>query len=178
MSEETKVSNEDQVTSPEPEPELDLDTPAEEEPEADGSSEVEELKVKVAEMDSLNKQLYARLKKEEHKTEKPPNSQPDEGDLDWRQKIEFVTTKGRNLDADDVDEVIAYAKGKKISYDDALKSEVIKGYLRVKQAKQRVAQATPAPSSGSQTFQGKKWNDMSEEDQKKNYNKFVGSLKK
>jgi hypothetical protein len=174
MLDDTTVSNEEQETSSNPEPELELDLSDEDiqdidEPKAEGSEDVDALKAKLAELEHKNKQLYARLKKEPEKAEKKPSySQPVE-DSDWKQKIEFITTKGRSLDAEDVDEVIAYAKGKGISYEEALNSAVIKAHLKVKQHREKIANATPHSSSKSTVVNGKTWDEMSEDERRKNY---------
>lgn len=178
MLDETQISNEEQETSSNPEPELELDLSDEdiqdtEEPKAEGSEDVNTLKARLAELESKNKQLYARLKKEPEKAEKKPSySQPVE-DSDWKQKIEFITTKGRSLDAEDVDEVIAYAKGKGISYDEALNSAVIKAHLKVKQHRAKIANATPPSSSKSTMVNGKTWSQMNEQERAANFHKMM-----
>lgn len=178
MLDENNISNEEQVTSSNPEPELELDLSAEDiqdidEPKAEGSEDVKTLKEKLAELEHKNKQLYARLKKEPEKAEKKPSySQPVE-DSDWKQKIEFITTKGRSLDAEDVDEVIAYAKGKGISYEEALNSQVIKAHLKVKQTREKIANATPHSSSKSTVVNGKTWSEMNEQERAKNFDKMM-----
>lgn len=170
MLDENNISNEELETSENPDEELELDLQDDtEEPKAEGSEDVDALKAKLAELEHKNKQLYARLKKEPEKAEKKPSySQPVE-DSDWKQKIEFITTKGRSLDAEDVDEVIAYAKGKGISYEEALNSAVIKAHLKVKQAREKIANATPHSSSKSTVVNGKTWDEMSEDERRKNY---------
>lgn len=137
-----------------------------------------EYKAKIAELEAKNKQLFARIKKTPEKTVKQDNNS-NNGDLDWKNKIEFVTTKGRSLDAESIDEVIKYAKGAEISYAEAMDSTVIKAFLRVKQAKERVAQATPAPSSKSISINGKGWGELSEAEKADNYQKLIrAKLKK
>lgn len=170
MLDENNISNEELETSENPDEELELDLQDDtEEPKAEGSEDVDALKAKLADLEHKNKQLYARLKKEPEKAEKKPSySQPIE-DSDWKQKIEFITTKGRSLDAEDVDEVIAYAKGKGISYEEALNSAVIKAHLKVKQAREKIANATPHSSSKSTVVNGKTWDEMSEDERRKNY---------
>lgn len=170
MLDENNISNEELETSENPDEELELDLQDDtEEPKAEGSEDVDALKAKLADLEHKNKQLYARLKKEPEKAEKKPSySQPVE-DSDWKQKIEFITTKGRSLDAEDVDEVIAYAKGKGISYEEALNSAVIKAHLKVKQAREKIANATPHSSSKSTVVNGKTWDEMSEDERRKNY---------
>lgn len=172
MLDENNISIEEQDTSNEPELDLELDDEIQDTDEttAEVSEDVEALKAKLAELEHKNKQLYARLKKEPEKVVKKPfnNSQPVE-DSDWKQKIEFITTKGRSLDAEDVDEVIAYAKGKGISYEEALNSQVIKAHLKVKQTREKIANATPHSSSKSTVVNGKTWDEMSEDERRKNY---------
>lgn len=170
MLDENNISNEELETSENPDEELELDLQDDtEETKAEVSEDVDALKAKLADLEHKNKQLYARLKKEPEKAEKKPSySQPVE-DSDWKQKIEFITTKGRSLDAEDVDEVIAYAKGKGISYEEALNSAVIKAHLKVKQAREKIANATPHSSSKSTVVNGKTWDEMSEDERRKNY---------
>lgn len=170
MLDENNISNEELETSENPDEELELDLQDDtEETKAEVSEDVDALKAKLADLEHKNKQLYARLKKEPEKAEKKPSySQPVE-DSDWKQKIEFITTKGRNLDAEDVDEVIAYAKGKGISYEEALNSAVIKAHLKVKQTREKIANATPHSSSKSTVVNGKTWDEMSEDERRKNY---------
>jgi len=178
MLDETQISNEEQETSSNPEPELELDLSDEdiqdiEEPKAEGSEDVDALKAKLAELEHKNKQLYARLKKEPEKAEKKPSYSKPEEDSDWKQKIEFITTKGRSLDAEDVDEVIAYAKGKGISYEEALNSQVIKAHLKVKQHREKIANATPPSSSKSTMVNGKTWSQMNEQERAANFHKMM-----
>ena len=179
MLDENNISLEEQDTSSNPEPELELDLSDEdiqdiEEPTAEGSEDVNALKAKLAELEHKNKQLYARIKKEPEKAEKKPNnSQPAKEDSEWKQKIEFITTKGRSLDAEDVDEVIAYAKGKGISYEEALNSQVIKAHLKVKQHREKIANATPPSSSKSTMVNGKTWSQMNEQERAANFHKMM-----
>jgi len=174
MLDDTTVSNEEQETSEEPELDLELeDTQDIEETKAEVSEDVNALKAQLAELEHKNKQLYARLKKEPEKAEKKPSySQPNE-DSDWKQKIEFVTTKGRNLDAEDIDEVIAYAKGKGISYEEALNSTVIKAHLKVKQAREKIANAIPSSSPSAVKVNGKTWSEMNDQERAKNFDKMM-----
>ena len=170
MLDENQISDDEQdILEPELELELDDTQDDEEEPKTEDSEDIEALKAKVAELDKKNKQLYARLKKEPEKVvKKSTYSKPDE-DSDWKQKIEFVTTKGRNLDAEDIDEVIAYAKGKGISYEEALKSPVITSHLKVKQARAKIANAIPSTSTNAQKVNGKSWSEMTEQERASNY---------
>lgn len=181
MTDDTQVSHEEQETSEEPELELELEDTQDstEETTAEVSDEaetVESLKAKNAELEAKNRQLYARVKKTPAK--KPiSNSQPAE-DLEWKKKVDFILTKGRDLGAEAIDEVIAYAKGKGISYDQALESPVIKSYLSETTTKQRVAHATPSTSAGSRKIGSKSWSEMNEEERKANFGKLREQQKK
>ena len=179
MSDETQVSNEELDTSNEPTSESEQLNQNTDEPTAEGASdELATIKAKLAEMEAKNKQLFARLKKEQEIEKKPTtNSQPD-GDVEWKRKIEFITTKGRELDAESIDEVIAYAKGKGIPYDKALDSPVIKSYLSDKRSNDRVAHATPPPSAGSITINGKNFHDLETKDKEANFSKYVDAIRK
>lgn len=174
MSEDTQVSIEEQETSQEPELDLELDLNLDDEEEQDPQSSTEDvdaLKKKVEELESKNKQLYARLKKPE-KADGKVNQNTAE-DSDWKRKIEFITTKGRDLDSESIDEVIAYAKGKGISYEEARNSVVIKSFLRVKQAREKVANAIPPSSSRTKIVNGKNWTEMTNEEREKNFEKMM-----
>jgi len=181
MIDETKVPNEEQDTSENPDEELDLDLELDEENQdtseeskaEDKSEDVDALKARLAESEAKNKQLYARIKKSDKVEKKPTNSQQPDGDLDWKRKIEFITSKGRDLDAEDIDEVIAYAKGKNISYEEALNANVIKSYLKVKQAKAKIANAVPPTSSHSTVVNGKTWSEMNDQERAKNFHKMM-----
>lgn len=170
MSDDTNVSVEDQDTSQEPELDLELDNQDDtEETKAEVSEDVEALKAKLAEVEAKNKQLYARLKKPAE-VKKPSNSSSD-GDLEWKKKVDFILTKGKELDAESIDEVVAYAKGKGISYDQALESPVIKSYLADSRSKRRVAQATPPTSAGSVKVGNKTWAEMNDQERAANFDK-------
>ena len=170
MLDENQISDDEQdILEPELELELEDNQDDAEEGTTEPTEDIETLKARMAELEKKNKQLYARLKKEPEKAVKKSSySKPDE-DSDWKQKIEFVTTRGRNLDAEDIDEVIAYAKGKGISYEDALKSPVITAHLKVKQARAKIANAIPSTSSNAQKVNGKTWAEMTEQERASNY---------
>lgn len=174
MSDEAVDMESNQNSEQEPELEQNQDTGT----EAEVPDDVEALKALVAQKDHEVKKLYARFKREQEtkaEAKKPDNLQP-EGDLEWRRKIEFITTKGRNLDADSIDEVIAYAKGKGISYEKALESPVMKSYLSDLSSKERVARATPPPSAGSKTFNGKRFHDLEQKDKEANFHNYVKAI--
>ena len=68
-----------------------------------------------------------------------------QGDDQWKKRMDFVVSN-RDLSKDEVDEVIAYADGKKISYDDALKSPFVSKGLQTLRSEKRSEQVTPPPS--------------------------------
>lgn len=178
MLDDTTVSNEGQDNSNEPELDLDLDSQdGTEETTAEVSEDVGALKAKLAEVEAKNKQLYARIKKSPE-VKKPSNNSQPEGDLEWKKKVDFILTKGKELDAEAIDEVIAYARGKGISYDQALESPVMKSYLSEVKTKQRVAHATPSTSSGSRKIGNKTWAEMNAEERQTNFEKLREQQKK
>ena len=104
-----------------------------------------------------------------------PNISPSREDPDWRPKIDFVTGKGRDLDAEEVTEVVNYAKGAGISYDDALETPMFKAYLKERQAQKRVENATPSASKKSAMVNGKNFHTMSSAEKQANFQQFVQS---
>jgi len=169
------MSDEDMVTEANQDSELDLELETEETQDTDDSKveeESETIETVNAKLEQKQKEvdkLYARLKQD--KPEKKPVKSQAEGDSDWKQKMEFVTTKGRDLDAEDIDEVIAIAKGKGITYEEALDSNVIKNHLKVKQARAKIANAIPPTSGKARVVNNKTWSTMTEAERKANHDK-------
>lgn len=162
---------------------LDLDVQEEEEGQeegqAEGPSELELANARIAELESKNAQLYARYRKDDAKAAKKANfiNPPAQGeDKSWQKKIDFVTQDGKDLDSDEVKEVIAYAEGKKLSYAEALKSKVIQAYLNERKTEKSVQSATPS-SSGTSTFtyKDKTWATMTSDERKANFAAYMAS---
>lgn len=106
----------------------------------DIDAEIEQLKAKAEKADELerkNRQLYERLKKKE---EEP--SQPASG-LSAR---DIIALKEANITDEDLAEVEEYARYKKLSIADALKSPTLKNILRDSAEERRTARATETRS--------------------------------
>lgn len=115
-------------------------------PEAVPSSEEQ-----IALLKKTNQGLYERLKKAEvelkgkkGETVLPP--QEPASDDKWKRRMEFII-ENRELTSQEANDIMAYAEGKGISYEDALKSEFTSLALESMRAKRKSEQKTPAPSS-------------------------------
>lgn len=151
---------------------LDLDTVAEEQDASvTGASEVEELRRKLEESETKNREMFARLKKQQAKSQSTQSAT----DEDWKGKVDFVISQGRELESDEVEEVVAYAKGKGISYAEAMKSPVISTFLKENKAQKRVSSATPGSSKSSFSSNGKSWEQMNPSERSQNYQAFLQS---
>lgn len=138
----------------------------------DSGSELEAMKRERDELLSKNQELFGRIKKLE---KKPDTNKLPRGEDDWRKETDFIVREGRDLDADEVSEVIAYAKGKNIGYTEALKTPVIQSYLKERKAEKRVANATPGTSKSSFVSNGKDWRQMSTDERKSNFSAYIAS---
>lgn len=113
------------------------------EPKLDESQvlETETVEQKVArleqekgELESKNKQLFERVKKTEEKVVEAPlgNLQPKDA----------VLLAKSNVEAEDIDEIIAFADYRKISVGDALKNDTMQAILKDRVEKRKTAEAT------------------------------------
>lgn len=111
----------------------------------------------IEKLKEINKQLYARAKKAEGfefkdgkwvkpeiKKEKPIEKSVKEPEMSTKDLFYLVKN---NVHEDDIDEVLEYAKFKKISVSEALSSPVIKNTLETKSEQRRVAEATHTGTS-------------------------------
>lgn len=163
--------------------ELDLDLELESENQEEVSpaaqDDTEALKQRLADLEAKNKQLYARLKRQ---TDKPKLTNPEEKEAkpvsedDWKKKMEFIVTKGRSLDTEELEEVMAYAKGKGLSYAEALESPVIKVFLSDRKSQKRLQNAIPSSTGRVPKVKGKTFEDMDADEKKANYSEVVRQL--
>jgi hypothetical protein len=119
---------------------------------SDDSTKVETLEEKVKKLESINRQLYARLQK--MKGVKSKVVEPQE-DKDFKKKIEFAIFYGKDLTKEEMEEVFAYAKAKNISYEEALKSPVISTYLEKSREQRKAEQAQVDVESGKSDIERK-----------------------
>jgi hypothetical protein len=182
MSEEEKTTEE--VVEPQDsnlEEELVLDL--EEETEQGEGSEAEvDWKQKASELEAKNKQLFARLKKGEQKTEKPQdNSSSDVVDVkDAVKKLQMAENKRQfgyehNLSPDEVDAIFKINPNPDAS---TLKDPFVRGGIQMLRAKKRVENATPSTSRTSTTINGKSWSELSTKEKEQNFDKFRQNFRK
>jgi len=119
---------------------------------SDDSMSVETLEEKVKKLESINKQLYARLQKIKEAKTKVVKPQEDD---EFKKKIEFAIFHGKDLTKEEMEEVFAYAKAKNISYEEALKSPVISTYLEKSREQRRAEQAQVDVESGKSDIEKK-----------------------
>lgn len=164
-----------------PEEELVLDLEPEEE-QVTPTEDVEALKAKLAEVEAKNQKLYARLKKGEVKQAEPTTNKSEATDPTGERlsKLELAEAKRQfawehKLSPEETDKVFQITQHPTA---ETLKDPFIRYGLQGIRKMQRVSEATPSSSSRGQTFNGKSFHELSEEDQKKNYPAFIRGLKK
>ena len=88
------------------------------------------------------------LKKTEVKLTEEAKPEPEKKVTDdkWKERMEFVVSN-KDLSKDEVNEVIAYAEGKGITYDEALKSPFVSSAIESLRAKAKAEKETPPPST-------------------------------
>ena len=117
----------------------------------------EETKVEPSELEQKNKDLFARAKKAEEGEKKlkeelaklqpkETSQQPADTADPWKERMEFVV-ENRNLKKEEVQEIIRYAEGAKITYEEALKTPFVSNALKAMQAEEKSEQVTPSPSA-------------------------------
>jgi len=133
---EPNTDPQDVIETPAPEADtLDTETSPETEPEATE----EELSRKVQELEEKNKKLYARAKAAEEKAKglTPAPSQSD--NLSTQDMYSLLQAQ---VPQEDMTEVVEYARFKKLSIADALKSNVVKTLLSDRAEERKTASAT------------------------------------
>ena len=181
METTTPETVETQETQPDENNELDSDLDNDLNDEtADNSAELETLKEK-------NKQLFARVKRAEElvkKNQARVKNNSGEEDSDLRKtvnKLELAERKRQfqykhNLTPEETDYIYRFA-GKE-DLDKMLEHPFVKAGLEAIRAQKRVEEAIPSSSSSSRTIEGKSWSELSTDERKKNFDKYVSSFKK
>lgn len=143
--------------------------------------DVEAIKKRNADLEAKNKQLYARLKKQAP-AEKPKLKTEELGETGTRlSKLELLESKRQfawenNLSPEETDKVFAITGNKPTK--DVLKDPFIQAGLEGVRALKRVAEATPSPSGRAKSYNGKSFDELSNDEQKQNYSDHVASLLK
>ena len=126
-----------------PEAEI-IEEPAEEAPEESAEDRIARLEKEKEELESKNKQLYARVKKEETKADAPST------DIQLSPK-DMLALSEHKVSSQDFDEVAEYAKYKKVPIHEALQDKTLKTILETKAEERRTAQATSTGRSARGT---------------------------
>lgn len=109
-----------------------------EEPEVEEQEEEEEYSER-------EKQLYARLKKAEKELKEKKEAKPEKKapavQANGLSTADIIALTRANIEDDDIDEVLEYAKFRKISVSEALKSSVMKATLSERAEERKSAQA-------------------------------------
>lgn len=105
-------------------------------------------------IDDLRKRIKTLEAQKEHWRTKAEDSKRDKSDVkkDSYKKeelstLDIIALSKANIDADDIDEVLDYAKFKRISVQEALKSNIIKSSLSEKEELRKSATATNTGAS-------------------------------
>ena len=130
MNEEENVVTDDSNTENE---EVILDVETEEVAE----ETVEEIKARLAKAEELAHNYKIRAEKAESKSKEAPKVAPN--DLSSKDTIALIRA---DVADEDIEEVVEYAKLKKISVTDALKTNIMKTILEQKREERTVASAT------------------------------------
>ena len=117
-------------------------------------------------------------KEKEPKAQDAPKQTNSNEDEEWRKRIEFVTTSGRDLSSEEVQQVMMYAKGSNTSYEEALGSPMIKSFLEGRKREETISNATPSSSRSSFKVQGKNWHGMNAKEKQANFQAYQSSLRK
>lgn len=116
--------------------------------ETDESSEdLEELKSRLAKAEELVNNYKIRAEKAEKRTEKTEVSKVAPKKQSDLSAIDIIAISKANIEAEDVEDVLDYAKFKGISLAEALKSPVVKATLTQKEELRKTAQATSTGTS-------------------------------
>lgn len=122
-----------------------LETTEEQSDSTQSEESVEELKTRLAKAEQERENQKIRAEKAERaakaKTEVKTEVRT-EVKVEAPSIKDYIALKNANIHEDDVDEVVEYAKFKKVSISEALKSSVIKATLAEKQEHRQTAQAT------------------------------------
>lgn len=111
--------------------------------ETDASSEdIEDIKSRLAKAEELAFNYKVRAEKAEKRVERPESSKVAPTKTAEFSPLDIIAISKANIDTDDVEDVVDYARYKGISISEALKSNVIKTTLSQKEEMRKTAQAT------------------------------------
>lgn len=108
----------------------------------ENSEDLEELKARLAKAEELANNYKIRAEKAEKKGDEPKISKVAPKKSSELSTLDIIAISKANIETDDVEEVVEYAKFKGISVAEALKSNVIQTTLAQKEEMRKTAQAT------------------------------------
>lgn len=151
-----------------------IDTNVNDETTSENQPSIETLKVQKSK--ALEQRDEARAKIEEleakiadgSKESKPTPSVDKSDDSELKAELNTIkfTVANKDLDADNVAEIVDYAKGKGISLDEAKKSPVIEAYLKADKEQKSLDGASPDGSRSPKTKTEKPLSEMSRDEHK------------
>jgi len=162
--------------------EPDIDLEQEESQDTSTDEDVESLKAKLEATEAKNRQLYARLKKDEQPKESVKSETTDDfSDIrSTVQKLSLSEQKRQfgyenNLSPEETDAVFRLnPKPDKKTLEDPF----VKGGLEAIRPKRRVEGATPSSTGKASTVNGKTFAEMNADERKANFEKIVSRSKK
>ncbi len=108
------------------------------------------------------------MKAKAPQAENKPTQTVDKSDDSLRSELETIkfTVANKELDADNVAEIVDYAKGKGISLEEAKKSPVIQAYLKADADQKSIEGSSPDGSRSPKTKTEKPLSEMSRDEHK------------
>lgn len=112
--------------------------------ETDESSEgdIEDMKARLAKAEELANNYKIRAEKAEKRTVKPETPKVAPKKSSELSAVDIIAISKANIEADDVEEVLEYARFKGISISEALKAPVVRATLQQNDEMRKTAQAT------------------------------------
>ena len=146
--------------------EVDVDETTENEPSIETLT-VQKKKA-LEQRDAARRELEELRKKVPQTENKPAQTVDKSGDSELKAELNTIkfTVANKDLDADNVAEIVDYAKGKGISLEEAKKSPVIQAYLKADQEQKSIDGSSPDGVRSPKTKTEKPLSEMSRDEHK------------
>lgn len=175
---EQELENQDSLNTDE---ELNLELEDETE-QGEGSDGEVNWELKAKELEAKNKQLFARIKKNEQRIEKPKTNSTTEDLSDIRETVKNLSLSEKkrqfgyehNLSPEETDAVFRLNPNPDKK---TLEDPFIKGGLEAIRAKKRIEGAIPSSTGKVPTVNGKTWAQMTAEERQANFSNVMGKRK-
>lgn len=152
---------------------------AEPQEQEDKTPDTAELQARLAELETKNKQLYARLQKEKTAAKQPKiQSSTDNPDDDLRSKVESLSVAeqkrqfgyAHGLSPEETDAVFKHNPNPTA---ETLEDPFVKGGLSMIKKSKRLSDGIPTSHSRPLQVDGKRFSDLSVEDRQKHYHSLI-----